>query len=421
MLRLDHSPAIPPNTEINYFPATRERRSSFIEITVSKEVAVKLGHAEQRTTEDQPEVKILLKDSGKLLGKGSESSVRLFDTGTPHGPRVAVASPCSTMTLDSLLVRDAKSKQRMTNQVYGKNFVQGFFYPKTYRLVMPVFNGITLQQAMEKNPSVVKKCFVTLIQAIAKALQWTHDQGVIHGDFKEDNIFLGNDPETSQTIAWLIDFGFAQQVGKKVEKFANIVYWPPEKITKLEEILLAETSQDIFGLAYMIQRLLKSFKIESDKTIFHDWCKAAQQDDPSLRPCLQPLIDATADYLAQEKSLYSLKGSLKELVKNIAHEISLAPLESITIFHFRLLFFKSLDQYFSQMSIGLKDLACDKKSIQAQTLYLIGKNISKLTPNLKKFIEVRNKNQLCTFIDNDLDRLLGPAPDELQPTPKHKA
>jgi serine/threonine protein kinase len=286
---------------------------------------------------------------------------------------------------------------------------------------MPVFRGGTLLQAMEIAPKKVKTCLATLIQALAKAMQSVHELGIVHGDFKADNAFIGNDPETLETIAWLIDFGFAQKIGKKVEKFPDIVYWPHEKTTKLEEELLAVTSQDIYGLADMIQRILQSFKLESNKTIFHDWCNTAKQDDPSLRPSLQSLIEIIDLYLAQTKLLHQLKTSLKELIKTITQKISLAPPGAKDTLHFRMLFLKNLDRYLSQIGVGVKYLPNDKKSIQVQILYLIGQNIDKLTPSLKKFIEARNKNQLCKLVDNDLDTILRQVPDGLQPTLTYNA
>jgi hypothetical protein len=127
MPRFDYFPAIPPDADIEYFPATRERKNSFLAFTVPLEVAIALGCVEQCVSADQKKVKILLKDSGKILGEGKESSVRQFDMGKPDGLRVAVASPCSRLPSEDLLVEYAKEKQKFTNHVYGKNFAQVFF------------------------------------------------------------------------------------------------------------------------------------------------------------------------------------------------------------------------------------------------------------------------------------------------------
>jgi serine/threonine protein kinase len=80
-------------------------------------------------------------------------------------------------------------------------------------LVMEYAPGGTLQSAFPQGvPLSVESILPTVLQ-LASALQYVHDQGVIHGDVKPENVLLG-----PNNRIWLADFGIATMVPFVLEK-----------------------------------------------------------------------------------------------------------------------------------------------------------------------------------------------------------
>mgnify|MGYP002626128130 CR=1 FL=1 len=74
-------------------------------------------------------------------------------------------------------------------------------------LTMPLLQGQPLSQKLAKEkPLPVDQCS-EIIRKVALALQFAHDQGVIHRDLKPDNIFMDDRGEPV-----IMDFGLARRV-----------------------------------------------------------------------------------------------------------------------------------------------------------------------------------------------------------------
>ena len=80
-------------------------------------------------------------------------------------------------------------------------------------LVMEYAPGGTLKSAFPQGvPLPVESILPTVLQ-LAGALQYVHDQGVIHGDVKPENVLLG-----PNNRLWLADFGIATRVASVLEE-----------------------------------------------------------------------------------------------------------------------------------------------------------------------------------------------------------
>ncbi|MDQ2102016.1 serine/threonine-protein kinase [Azospirillum isscasi] len=107
--------------------------------------------------------------------------------------------------------------------------VQDFFEEnETAYIVMELLDGRTLKRHVaESGGRIDARKALTLLSPIMKALQFVHDQGMIHRDISPDNIFLTSGGERK-----LLDFGAARQAAGKSADLTVILkpgYAPPEQ------------------------------------------------------------------------------------------------------------------------------------------------------------------------------------------------
>ena len=99
--------------------------------------------------------------------------------------------------------REAKSLARLTHPNIVKVTDYGEFEGKPY-LVMPYLPGGTLKERIKQGPIPWQEA-VRLLLPIAQALEYAHEQSIIHRDVKPSNILL-----TSKGQPMLTDFGVAK-------------------------------------------------------------------------------------------------------------------------------------------------------------------------------------------------------------------
>jgi serine/threonine protein kinase len=150
----------------------------------------------------------------RQLGQGGSATVYL-----------AEPSSCKSQVALKLLTRWRASQQEVEHfqveaallaQLQHRHIVplfdfgweQGMPY-----LVMEYAPGGTLKNAFPQGvPLPVESILPTVLQ-LASALQYVHDQGVIHGDVKPENVLRG-----PNNRIWLADFGIATRVASVLEK-----------------------------------------------------------------------------------------------------------------------------------------------------------------------------------------------------------
>jgi serine/threonine-protein kinase len=87
------------------------------------------------------------------------------------------------------------------------------FEDRTAYIVMEYLEGESLAARMQRGRSAIGAA-LTIVRAIARALQAAHEQGIVHRDLKPDNVFLARDPELpAGERVKLLDFGIAKLAG----------------------------------------------------------------------------------------------------------------------------------------------------------------------------------------------------------------
>src|SRR5262249_27789843 len=129
-----------------------------------------------------------------------------------------------------------------------------------YYFVMKYVEGETLGKKMNRDGKVSAGESIQIIKQVADALQYAHDQGVIHRDIKPGNVML--DPFGKPV---LIDFGIARlQYEGNLTKTGTLMgtphYLPPEQPLGKP----VDGRSDIYSLGIMFYEML------AGKPPFHD-------------------------------------------------------------------------------------------------------------------------------------------------------
>ena len=90
-------------------------------------------------------------------------------------------------------------------------------------LVTPYISGGTLNQLLKKGPLSCEHAG-ELLDQLAQALQFAHDQGLVHCDIKPSNILMRN-----EYFTYLADFGLAKYIDEEVDfTFSSYILGTPE-------------------------------------------------------------------------------------------------------------------------------------------------------------------------------------------------
>jgi len=107
---------------------------------------------------------------------------------------------------------------QLQHQHICPTYALGYHQAVGYYLVMKFLNGLTLAQHSQ-NKSTPLPDVLSVLEPVARALDYAHAQGVIHRDVKPDNIMVirSNDALDVQ----LVDFGLAAQIRSSVSHAAH--------------------------------------------------------------------------------------------------------------------------------------------------------------------------------------------------------
>ncbi len=120
-------------------------------------------------------------------------------------------------------------------------------------MVMELLEGRTLYHRLAEKGRLAPKVACDIMWQVAEALRYIHDQNIIHGDIKSENILLVHTPERRRSVK-LLDFGLARApVKKRTESIEGTPeYLAPERLYGGPP----SVASDIYALGILFYELL---------------------------------------------------------------------------------------------------------------------------------------------------------------------
>src|SRR5262245_9770147 len=143
-------------------------------------------------------------------GMGTVYLARHVTLGRPAAIKVLHPSLSSNQDMVTRFFNEARAATAVRNPGIVEVFDFGVLEDRSAYIIMDYLEGESLcERILSGRLSVAAT--MTIVRAIARALQAAHDQGIVHRDLKPDNVFLVPDPElASGERVKLLDFGIAK-------------------------------------------------------------------------------------------------------------------------------------------------------------------------------------------------------------------
>jgi len=143
-------------------------------------------------------------------GMGTVYLARHVTLGRPAAIKVLHPSLSSNQDMVTRFFNEARAATAVRNPGIVEVFDFGILEDRSAYIVMEYLEGENLGARIRRGRMSVAAT-MTIVRAIARALQAAHEQGIVHRDLKPDNVFLVPDPElASGERVKLLDFGIAK-------------------------------------------------------------------------------------------------------------------------------------------------------------------------------------------------------------------
>jgi tRNA A-37 threonylcarbamoyl transferase component Bud32 len=195
---------------------------------------------------------------GELLGRGGMGAVykaRHKELDRPVALKILPPEVYSDPTFAERFEREARTLARLDHpnvvRVYDAGRSGGRYY-----LVMELVDGVDLRQ-MIRAGRVEPREALAIVGQVCDALQYAHDQGVVHRDVKPENILVDR-----QGRVKIADFGLAKLLGREPgaytltrsdQAMGTLHYMAPEQV---EHPLAVDHRADIYSLGVVFYELL---------------------------------------------------------------------------------------------------------------------------------------------------------------------
>ena len=155
----------------------------------------------------------------------------------------------------------------------------------TAYLVMELLDGESLQDRVERDPSIGEREFLEMADSVLDVLEAAHKNGVVHRDLKPENLFFARD-EGGKSRVKVLDFGLARLLEEQTITAYGLVlgtpsFMSPEQAAgKTPEV---DGRTDLFALAATGFRLRAGRRIHEGDDAIELVKKMASLPAPALR------------------------------------------------------------------------------------------------------------------------------------------
>ncbi len=168
---------------------------------------------------------------------------------------VALKLPLTSLVGDATargrFLREARTAARLTHANICEVLEVGESQDGFLYIAMPLYEGETLRQRLDRAPGLAVAEVLTIGRQIAQALGVAHAAGVIHRDLKPGNVML----ETNGGLR-ILDFGLARTLDASQSQLTGtmgtVSYMAPECISGA----VADARADLWSLGVMLHEML---------------------------------------------------------------------------------------------------------------------------------------------------------------------
>ncbi|HWB74521.1 MAG TPA: serine/threonine-protein kinase [Nannocystaceae bacterium] len=137
------------------------------------------------------------------------------------------------------MIREARAVARLSHDNVIAVFDVGTHHGRVF-LAMELVDGETLRAWMQREHDLAER--LAVLVAAGRGLQAAHDAGIVHGDFKPDNVLVTPAGVLQETRPRVIDFGLAREAthataisdpdtsdSDRTQPAGTLAYMPPEQ------------------------------------------------------------------------------------------------------------------------------------------------------------------------------------------------
>jgi serine/threonine protein kinase len=216
-----------------------------------------------------------------LIGEGGMGAVYLAENETLPDKRCAVKVLSKSLTDDPIFRERFFDEAKRHARLEHANIVRVYdFFEEggEYFLVMAYVDGQSLSKIIEEKGKLSEEEAVPIFQALLRALDYVHRQGIVHRDVKTSNVLVDH---TGQVL--LTDFGISIRAGDPRLTGTQVAigttfYMSPEQIIRPSEI---DHRSDVYSAGVVLFEMLTGhvpFEGETDFVIKEKHLKAPPPD-----------------------------------------------------------------------------------------------------------------------------------------------
>jgi eukaryotic-like serine/threonine-protein kinase len=187
-----------------------------------------------------PEWKVPGYSELKMLGSGGFGDVMLARH-NPTGTLVAIKYLHRNLLADAEFTQLFRAEATVLALLDDPNVVRLYEYvesPDGAAIVMELIGGVTLREILTFQGKTTAEAALVVLRGSLLGLAAAHRRGVVHRDFKPENVLVNGDG-----ISKLTDFGIAARVGDLPVPAGTLLYAAPEQLAGA----LASPATDVYA------------------------------------------------------------------------------------------------------------------------------------------------------------------------------